>query len=104
MGEPIFMLNVLWFKKDGGLQKYMEYGAAVAPLLEVAGAEVKDNYSPEESLIGDWDPDAFFVVRYPSKAAFESMISSPEYAEVMHLREEALENSLLIRCKPFSWA
>lgn len=54
MSEPMFMLNVLWFKKEGGQQKYMEYGAAVAPLLEAAGAEVKSNYAPEESLIGDW--------------------------------------------------
>lgn len=104
MSEAIFMMNVLWFKKDGGLKKYMEYGAAVAPLLEAAGAEIKENYSPEESLIGDWDPDLFFVVRYPSKAAFESMISSPEYAKIMHLREDALENSLLVRCKHFEWS
>jgi uncharacterized protein (DUF1330 family) len=104
MSEAIFMMNVLWFKKDGGLKKYMEYGAAVAPLLEAAGAEVKENYSPEESLIGDWDPDLFFVVRYPSKAAFESMVSSPEYAKIMHLREEALQNSLLVRCKHFEWS
>jgi uncharacterized protein (DUF1330 family) len=104
MSEAIFMMNVLWFKKDGGLKKYMEYGAAVAPLLEAAGAEIKENYSSEESLIGDWDPDLFFVVRYPSKAAFESMISSPEYAKIMHLREDALENSLLVRCKHFEWS
>ena len=103
MDEPIFMLNALWFKKDGGLKKYMEYGAAIAPLFKAAGAEVKDNYSPEESLVGDWDPDAFFVVRYPNKAAFMTMVSSPEYAKVKHLREEALDNSLLVRCKPFEW-
>ncbi|WP_166424635.1 DUF1330 domain-containing protein [Paraglaciecola sp. 20A4] len=103
MDEPIFMLNALWFKKDGGLGKYMEYGAAIAPLFKAAGAEVKDNYSPEESLVGDWDPDVFFVVRYPSKAAFMTMVNSPEYAKVKHLREEALDNSFLVRCKPFEW-
>ena len=31
------MLNLLALKPDGGLEKYMEYGAAVAPLLEGIG-------------------------------------------------------------------
>lgn len=101
MSEAIFMMNALWFKKEGGQEKYKEYGAAIAPLLQAAGAEVKESYSTEESLIGEWNPDTFFVVRYPNKAAFESMVSSPEYAKIKHLREEALENSLLVRCKSF---
>lgn len=104
MGEAIYLLNALWFKKDGGMQKYMEYGAAVGPLLEKAGAKVQENFAPEASLIGEWNPDVFFVVKYPSQASFESMISSAAYAEIMHLREEALENSMLIRCKEFEWS
>ena len=103
MNEPIFMLNALWFKKDGGREKYRQYGAAIAHLLKAAGAETKDSYSPEQSLVGEWNPDAFFVVRYPNKAAFETMVTSPEYAKVKHLRDEALDNSLLVRCKPFEW-
>lgn len=103
MHKPIFMLNALWFKKEGGRQKYMEYGAAIAHLLKAAGAETKDQYSPQQSLVGEWNPDAFFVVRYPSKAAFETMINSLEYAQVKHLRDEALDSSLLVRCTPFDW-
>ncbi len=38
MTSPIFMLNALWFKPNGGKEKYAEYGAAVAPLLEKHGA------------------------------------------------------------------
>ena len=103
MNEPIYMLNALWFKPDGGKEKYLEYGAAARPLLKEAGAEVMDNYAPEKSLIGDWDPDVFFLVKYPSQEAFESMIGSPAYQKILHLREEAIDNSLLIRCKPFDW-
>lgn len=99
MSEPIYMLNALWFKPDGGKEKYLEYGAAAAPLTQQAGAELQDGlYTPEESLIGDWNPDLFFVVKYPSKEAFDNMINSPEYAKVAPLREAALEKSLLIRC------
>ena len=98
------MLNVLWFKEHGGREKYAEYGAAVAPLLDAVGGQAGEMYKPEQALIGDWDPDAIFVVKYPSMEAFESMAGSPEYAEIMHLREEALDNSLLVRCSEFDWA
>ncbi len=103
MSSAIYMLNALWFKPNGGQEKYLEYGAAMTPLLEKAGAEIEHNYQPEESLIGEWDPDVFFVVKYPSKKYFDAMIGSPEYAKIAELREEALEKSLLIRCKPFDW-
>ncbi len=104
MTSPIFMLNALWFKPDGGKEKYAEYGAAVAPLLEKHGAEIGPSYRPEQALIGEWDADLFFVVKYPSKADFEAMITSPEYASIMHLREQAIDKSLLVRCGAFDWS
>ena len=100
MDDAIFMLNALWFKEDGGHEKYLEYGAAVAPLLQKVGAEVKDNFRPDACFIGEWDPDVFFMVKYPSKAAFESMVSSQAYQDIAHLREQSIEKSLLVACKP----
>lgn len=29
--EKVYMLNALWFKKDGGAEKYAEYAAAAGP-------------------------------------------------------------------------
>ncbi len=104
MSEPVYMLNALWFKEPGGREKYMEYGAAVAPLLEAAGAAVGEMYQSQQCLIGEWDPDALFVVKYPSQAAFEAMVSSEAYAQVMHLREESLVKSVLTRCSGFDWS
>jgi uncharacterized protein (DUF1330 family) len=103
MNEPVYMLNALWLKKEGGEEKYLEYGAAAIPLLQKAGAEVKEYYHPEEGLIGEWDPDVFFLVKYPSREAFESMINSPAFQQVAQLREEAIEKSLLISCKALAW-
>mgnify|MGYP002152584787 CR=1 FL=1 len=103
MEDPVYMLNALWFKKEGGEEKYLEYGAAAIPLLRQVGAEVKEYYHPEESLIGEWDPDVFFLVKYPSKAAFETMINSPAFQEVSQLREAAIEKSMLISCKASTW-
>ena len=103
MEQSIYMLNALWFKQDGGREKYLEYAAAITPLLEAAGAQPGPNYGPEKALIGEWDADVFFVVKYPSQAAFESMVGSAAYAKIRHLREVALEKSLLIKCNSFDW-
>tara|TARA_R110002072_G_C7549080_1_gene499045 strand:+ start:198 stop:518 length:321 start_codon:yes stop_codon:yes gene_type:complete len=105
MDEPIYMLNALWFKPDGGKEKYLEYAAAFAPLLKSIGGKVAKNFTPEETLIGEpgWDPDVFFVVMYPNQAALESMATGPGYEDIKHIREEALDKSLLIRCRPMQW-
>jgi len=98
------MFNALWLKEQGGREKYMEYGAAIAPILKEVGGEVLPNYGTEQAIIGDWDPDVFFFVKYPNKAAFESMATSAAYNKIKHLREAAIKKSLLIRCKPFAWS
>jgi len=103
MSNAIYMFNALWFKPTGGKEKYSEYAASLAPIFQKAGAELRENYQPEKSLIGEWEPDVFFVVRYPTEEAFISMIESSEYSKIAHLREEALEKSLLVRCKPYDW-
>ena len=65
MSDRVYMLNALWFKKDGGAQKYMEYGIAAAPFVEALGGKRIDGYQPQQSLIGDWDPELFFLVEWP---------------------------------------
>lgn len=96
--EKIYMLNALWFKKDGGAQKYAEYGAAAGPIVRALGGRPLEGYVPEASLIGEWQPDVFFVVEYPSWNAFLQLGQDENYKKIAHLRTEALENSLLIRC------
>jgi uncharacterized protein (DUF1330 family) len=58
-----------------------------------------DSYIPEQALIGEWDPDLFFIVEWPNWEAFLQLPQDPAYKEISHLPEEALTNSLLIRCK-----
>jgi uncharacterized protein (DUF1330 family) len=93
------MLNALWFVKDGGAEKYAEYGAAAAPFVSELGGRMLDGFAPDLSLIGEWDPDLFFIVEWPSWDAFMKLPENDGYKKIAHLREEALENSLLIRCK-----
>jgi uncharacterized protein (DUF1330 family) len=99
MSDKVYMLNALWFKKDGGAKKYAEYAAAAAPFVRELGGKVVEGYSPEAAVIGEWNPDLFFVVEYPSWEAFLELPQHPGYQKIAHLRDEALRDSLLIRCR-----
>ena len=89
------MLNLLDFKPGGGAERYAEYGEAVAPLLERAGARIVDAGTGGGALIGPSKWDLVVLVSYPTRQAFLEMIGSPEYQAVAHLRTEALERSEL---------
>ncbi len=92
---PVYMLNLLEFVPDGGAERYAEYGAAVAPLLEKAGGKPIFAGRPAESLIGEGSWDMMLLVSYPTRQAFLDMVSSPEYQEIEHLRSQALARSEL---------
>ncbi len=84
------MLNLLRFRPDGGRERYEEYGAAVAPLLEKVGARVAFLGEATLALIGDASWDLVLLVEYPTRQAFLDMVGSEEYRAIEHLRSEAL--------------
>ena len=92
---PVYMLNLIEFLPDGGAERYSEYGAAVAPLLEKVGGKPVFAGRPSEHLIGEGSWDMVLVVSYPTRQAFLDMVSSPAYQEIEHLRSEALQRSEL---------
>jgi len=97
--DPIFMLNVLWFKPDGGDQAYRQYLRAVGDVFTKYHGKKLDSYVPDLELIGKFDADLMFFVEWPSWETFQNFINDKEFLAVRHLREEAIENSLLIRCQ-----
>ncbi len=92
---PVFMLNLLAFKEDGGRESYERYGEAVAPILERAGGRPIYAGRPAAALIGEHSWDLVIVVRYPTRQAFLEMITSPEYQAIAHLRTEGLARAEL---------
>ncbi len=98
MSEKVYMLNALWFKEDGGAEKYSEYGAAAAPFVQALGGRMVEGYQPREAIIGSWDPDVFFMVEWPDWESFKKLGEDEGYRKIAHLRDEALHKSLLIRC------
>lgn len=89
------MLNLLRFKPDGGRQRYEEYGAAVAPLLEKVGGRIAFVGEASPPLLGTEQWDLVALVEYPSRQAFLDMVGSEEYRAVEHLRSEALDKGEL---------
>lgn len=89
-GKPLVMLNLLAFKPDGGRERYEQYGAAVAPLLEKAGGRIAFAGEPATALLGEESWDLVVLVEYPTRQTFLDMIGSAEYQAVGHLRTEAL--------------
>jgi uncharacterized protein (DUF1330 family) len=87
---PVVMLNLLAFKPEGGEERYMEYGAAVAPLLEKVGGRIVFAGAAAPAVIGEEGWDVVALVEYPSRQAFLDMVGSPEYQAIAHLRTEAL--------------
>ncbi|MFL5901994.1 MAG: DUF1330 domain-containing protein [Solirubrobacterales bacterium] len=84
------MLNLLAFQPDGGRERYEEYGAAVAPLLEKVGGRIVWFGAPAVPLLGDGAWDLVVLVEYPTRQAFLDMVGSEEYRGIEHLRSEAL--------------
>jgi uncharacterized protein (DUF1330 family) len=97
--RPVVMVNLLQFKKPGGLERYLQYGREVAPHLERVGARIVYGGSAPAVIIGDgprpwWD--AILIVEYPSPAAFVRMVTDEDYAKVQEHRAAALDRGDLI--------
>lgn len=89
-GKPVTMLNLLEFKPNGGRERYGEYGAAVAPLLDRAGGRVVFAGEGNPVLLGEGSWEMVLLVEYPSRQAFLNMVGSEDYLAIAHLRSEAL--------------
>ena len=97
--NSIYMLNALWFKPDGVHNKYKEYMKSVSPLLKKYGGRVhSDLYVPQAAIIGEFDADMIFFIEWPDWPTFMNFANDPDYESIRQLREDAITNSLLIRC------
>lgn len=109
-GEPIVMINLLRFREQAaypegveatpctGREAYQRYASRVVPFLESVGAELFWSGRVELALIAppgeSWDEA--LLVRYPSKAAFATMVQMPPYQQITVHRTAALADSRLL--------
>jgi uncharacterized protein (DUF1330 family) len=94
--QPIVMLNLLRFTRDGS-EMYADYLRHFRPFAEQVGGQIIYYGRGESPLVAeagqDWD--AVLLVRYPSRAAFSSMIRDPDYQRGTHLRTRSLVEAVL---------
>lgn len=110
---PFVMVNLLKFKpkaeyEDGsdadmtGAEAYARYGKAVQACLAAVGGEQVYAGPVTGLLLGEveelWDMVA--LARYPSLAAMQAMIASPDYQAIEHYRKAGLAGQLNIRTRP----
>jgi uncharacterized protein (DUF1330 family) len=100
---PVVMINMLKFREtteagEPGRSAYERYGRSVLPILADIGARVVWLGSVKQVFIGtEYDRwDEVLLVEYPSRKAFLSMISRPDYQEMHRDREMALADSALL--------
>ena len=96
----IGMFNALWFRPDGGAERYYrDYATAVLPLLGEAGAEVVIPFlEVDVALEGEFSPDVVGVVRYPSAEAFDAMVAGTDYPAAAAHAHGALDRRVLTQC------
>jgi uncharacterized protein (DUF1330 family) len=81
-----------------GVEAYQRYGALVLPMLGEVGARILWRGSVQQLVIGPqgeaWDD--VLLVQYPSRRAFFTMVSRPDYLQAVVHRNAALSDSRLI--------
>lgn len=111
--EPVVMINLLRFREEAeyppdrgfepcsGAEAYARYAAEAGPHLERAGARVIWRGAVEGLPIGPPDEvwHEVLLVEYPSRRAFLSMVSAPEYRAITVHRTAALADSRLIAAR-----
>ena len=103
--EPVVMLNLMRFRErslDGngsGWDAYLRYSALTIKLIKAQGGTIIWTGNAEVVALGVPDQhrwDYVALVRYPSRAAFLAMMTSPEYASANVERENGCADHTII--------
>jgi uncharacterized protein (DUF1330 family) len=77
-------------------QTYDQYRASVPEIVARYGGVFRIRGSEPEVLEGDWDVPRLVVLEFPDKGAARRFYDSPEYQEIVGLRQSASEGRLAI--------
>ncbi len=107
---PYVMVNLLKFKDRAeypddpestlsGRDAYEIYGVEVSKIVESRGGRIVFSGDVTGMIVGEVEDqwDAVALAEYPSKAAFQEMMMSPEWAAIEHHRVAGLAGQLNIR-------
>jgi uncharacterized protein (DUF1330 family) len=102
---PVVMLNLMRFRersldgKGSGWDAYLRYSALTIKLIKAQGGTIIWTGDAEAVALGEPDRhrwDYVALVRYPSRAAFLAMMTSPEYAAANVERENGCSDHAIV--------
>ena len=96
---PIFMINLLKFKPDGGAERYQQYIEAGSETFKKVGVKAAFQANIAMAVIGEEDWDEVIIAQYPNIAAFIEMNRDEDYQQAVRHRTEALLDSRLYLVK-----
>ena len=96
---PIFMINLLKFKPDGGAESYRQYVEAGGATFKKVGVKAAFQANIALTVIGGEAWDEVIIAEYPSIAAFIEMNRDKDYQQAVQHRTEALLDSRLYLVK-----
>jgi len=76
-------------------EAFKAYAEKVGAILKAHGGKAIAS-TPPQSLEGDWDPARIVLLEFPDEAAAKGWYNSPEYQEIIPLRQRAATDSLLL--------
>lgn len=82
--------------KPRDASKMPAYAAAAAPTLAAFGGELVHRGAYDSVLLGEAEPHALGVLRFPKVDAAKAWFNSPAYQAVAQLREEAAEMTFVL--------
>ena len=77
-------------------ERYADYRTMVPPTLAKYGGRFIVRGGKTETLEGDWLPNRFVVVEFPSLEQAKAWWASPEYAEAKALRQATSETQMIV--------
>lgn len=95
--ERAYMLNIIDFDGEAGLQRYRDYLSAAFPLMREYGGRLYTSYRPREDYVGTLSADLVGVVEWPNEAAVRAFFDDPRYAELEALRDSSALSLQIIR-------
>jgi uncharacterized protein (DUF1330 family) len=96
---PIFMINLLKFKPDGGAKMYQQYIEAGTATFKKVGLKAAFQANIAMTVIGGEAWDEIIIAEYPSIAAFIEMNRDKDYQQAVQHRTDALLDSRLYLVK-----
>jgi uncharacterized protein (DUF1330 family) len=102
---PVTMLNLMRFRersldgKGGGWDAYLRYSALAIKEIKARGGTIIWTGTTDVVALGVADRhrwDYVALVRYPSRAAFIDMMTSPHYAKANVERENGCADPLIL--------